>query len=288
MKTLFLALAALSISASAFAQNKGDASNTASGSGVGTTTGTLEGNPWDTQPSIVGGVKSYSDFGRQSEQTDPKSGRLVKSKNEFYLGAKSKSGWGAYAMGVEYGYAINENPVNGKHSGFTQGDPSFSILHPVYDDGKVKITGQFKQYFPVSDFSVSKNIWEQTYYSVLLWKMPRRFDFSNVLIPRYFSARNYAPGDTNFYTEDYTQVTYPVAKWMRVGLGQHYQVEVHAATPVGQTLEVFPMADFIIAPGVFAGPRVFFPVAVQNSVFDAPKSVNLNQAQPELYIQATL
>jgi hypothetical protein len=75
---------------------------------------------------------------------------------------------------------------------------------------------------------------------------------------------------------------------MRVGFGQHYQVETHLSAPTGQTLEVFPYADFELSRSVFAGPRLFFPVAVQNYVFDAPHAVAFDQVQAELYLQATL
>lgn len=230
--------------------------------------------------SVVAGLKSYNDTGRGSDGN----GRTLKSKNEYYLGAKAKNGWGAYAMAVEQATSYSKASKNV----FSPQDPSLSILHPIYTSDTLRMSGQFKQYFPVSDWSVTNKVYEQTYYMYLSANLSAGLDLFNVLIPRYFSQPKYAPGDTTFYTEDYTGISHNLAQWVRIGLGQHSQVEFHPITPTGTTVEVYPFADFMLSKSIYAGPRLYMPVFVQNTVFDAPKGVSTQNVQAELYVQATM
>jgi len=235
-------------------------------------------------PSVVGGLKSWNDSGRVRELQDPK-GRFLKSKNEYFLGGKSEKGWGVYGQGVEYvrqyGNTV-KNTVN-------PGDPSVTLMHPdLYNEGRLRVWGQFREYFPVSDFSVNRSQWQQAYYSRLLFKMRKNWDIYNEVIPRYFSQSYYQANDTTFYSEDLTTLSHKQNSWFRYGLGQHSQVEFHPGTPTGNCVEVFPYAEFALSPTIFLSPRIYVPVAAQNSVFDGPTNVSTGNVQGEVYLQATL
>jgi hypothetical protein len=236
-----------------------------------------------SEPHLMLGLKSYNDSGRPSDFDNP-SGLRVKSKNEYYAGVKSQTGFGIYGQAVEYVKQYGSADLNR----FNPGDPSVTLVHPVYEDSRLKITGALREYFPVSDHSQSVGQYQQAYYNNINYKLPNRFDLFNQITPRNFVQAKYADSDAKFYVEAWTIVTRPVKEWLRLGAGQHFQYEAHSATPTGNTLEVFPMADFIINRNIFVGPRLYLPVSVQNSVYDAPKKVSLSEAQAELYFQATL
>ena len=241
-----------------------------------------------SQPALEGGFRSWDDSGRIKELQDP-SGRQLKSKNEYFIGVKSKAGWGVIAQAVEYGLFYGD----GSRNYVSPGDPSFSIQHPVYESRRLQISGMFREYFPVSNYSVTNNIWQQAYYSYLLYKMPHEWDLANILIPRYYSAAQYneIPGkspDPTFFTEDYFFMTRQVAKWFRYGAGLHTQVECHSIAPVGKTVDFYPLADFMLSHNVYIGPRIYFPVAAQNSVIDGDTAVSTTNIQAEIYLQATL
>ena len=233
----------------------------------------------------MAGIKSYNDSARLFEYQDP-NGRQFRSKNEYFIGGKTGQGWATYAQFVENVLSFG----NAQKNKFSPSDPSFNIVHPVMDNGKLKITGQLREYFPSTDGSVKNQSWQQAYTSSLIYKMPHRYDLGNSLTFRYNSQPNYAAKDFQLYIEDTTAIVRPVAKWCRIGFGQHFQYETHVGVPTGKTLDVFPMADFMLSSTVFAGPRLYFPVAAQNTVGvnEAPSGVSLQNAQAEFYFQASL
>jgi hypothetical protein len=252
-----------------------------------------------SRPRLMAGIKSYDDSGRPQELSTPGQ-RQFRSKNEFFFGVRSKSGFGIYGQAVEYVHYYtpvtttsgpSKPTANAKAApidGARNGDPSLSLMNPFYSDDRLSVTGQFREYFPVSVRSVNQGIYQQAYYVNLLYKMHGGLDFYNQLVPRYFSQMTYKATDGVFYTEDWTTISRQFRPWIRAGFGQHYQVETHNNTPAGQTVEVFPYADLMLTKTVYIGPRIYFPVAVQNSVYDAPTAVSANNIQAEVYFQATL
>ena len=98
----------------------------------------------------------------------------------------------------------------------------------------------------------------------------------------------FGPAQTNSYNRFEDHLSYPNGHQIGGNCLIEHSSRCYLRTAAGQTLELYPMADVVVAPGVFFGPRIFFPVAVSNSVFDAPKKVDMNNVQPELYLQATL
>jgi len=237
------------------------------------------------KPFIIAGIKSYNDAGR-AEQVAAVGGRQFVSKDEFFLGVKSESGFGLYGQLRQD--LKNYSPGGSNVTGFYTGDASASLVHPIYSDDHLKITGLAREYFPTSTFSNSKNIYQQAYYLNILYKMKGGFDLFNQFTSRYFSASNYAPKDGVFYEEFTTTYSKLLNQSVRLGLGQQTQLETHNDFPVGKTLEIFPYADIMVSKTVFFGPRVYIPLAVQNYVYDAPTNVGISNVQAELYFQATL
>ncbi len=233
---------------------------------------------------IHGGIKSFNEFGRARELENP-SGRRLYSKNEYFATVQTKSGWGLFAQGVE---SQNSNGSRGRSTTAPE-DPSIGILHPIYENDKVKMWGLMKEYLQVGDYSVHQHLWEQSYYWYTVAKLKNKINFFNVLIPRYFSQPQYAPDDTTFFIEDYLTVSKPLNKWLRYGIGQHTQMEEHPVTLTGVTSDIYPFLNIQVAPKsfpmVFIEPRIHFPIYVNGSVYDAPRLVSLNEAQAEIYIQ---
>jgi hypothetical protein len=244
----------------------------------------------------MAGLKSYNDAGRPQELSTPGK-RQFRSKDEVFLGVRSKSGFGIFGQATEYlnyytpqasAPASATSQKNIPQDGPKVGDPSLSLMHPIYSDDRLNVSGMFREYFPASNRSVAQGIYQQAYYLNVLYKAHGGFDLFNQLIPRYFSAMTYKATDGVFFTEDYTTISRQFKSWLRAGFGQHYQIETHNDTPVGQALELYPYADLMLTKTVYVGPRLYFPVAVQNTVYDAPTAVSANNIQAELYFQATL
>ncbi len=265
-----------------FAQK--NASTSANPEGQSTTT--INASPdIFSNPSLMGGMKAYNDVGR-AQQTAPAGSRQFISKDEFFLGVRTQGGFGLFGQVVQD--FKNYSPGGKKLTGFYTDDPSISFLHPIYTSDRLIITGLAREYFPASAWAVGGNIYEQAYYLNIVYKMKGGYDLFNQLISRYFSATNYVPSDSVFYEEYTTTLSKLLGRSVRVGLGQQTQVETHNDTPVGKTLEIFPYADFLISKTIFAGPRVYIPVAAQNSVYDAPIGVSISNVMAEFYLQATL
>jgi hypothetical protein len=247
-----------------------------------TTTVTEKESFWQKN-KVIGGLKSFNVIGRGREM-DEVSGRRFKSKNEMFLGLKNQSGWGVQGMIVE---TAQVKGVSSKNT-FGPADPSVTLMHPIMETANFKMTGAFRQYFPVSDLSVSNNLWQQAYYLNTTWKLKNKIELFNQAIPRYFSQSKYKSTDTTFYTEDYTTLTKVIHPKVRLGMGQHSQVEVHQETATGFVADIYPLMDVMITPTVYFGPRVYFPILASGSVYDAARSVSLNEAQVEFYLNATL
>lgn len=233
---------------------------------------------------VIGGIKSTNDFGRPNDVLASKN-RNLKSKNELFLGVSTSSGWGGYGQIVQTGSRFGDSKLDK----LSPGDPSLTLVHPLFiSTPDLKLGGQFRQYVPASDRSVQFNIWQHAYYSRLTYVPGGRWEVYNEAVPRYFSQGGYKPEHTTFYFEDWTTLTHKTASWIRMGVGQHFQLESHHETPVGKLLEVYPFADFMITPTAFIGPRIFFPVAAQNTVADGPASVSMNNVMAEILLSATL
>jgi hypothetical protein len=169
------------------------------------------------------------------------------------------------------------------------GDPSVTLIHPVlYKDRDMTISGQFRRYFPVSDWASNRNQQQYAYYMFTTYAFGHGVNAFNQLTPRFFQQSYYKPSDTHFMTEDYTTLTKQVASWFKYGLGQHTQIEWHDQTSMGQTVEVYPLADLVFSKNISVEPRYYLPVYSMNRVYDAPKSVSLGDSRAEIYMQITI
>jgi hypothetical protein len=265
---------------------------------VNSTTGSVTEQPsWYSNPKVLAGLKSYNTSGRIGD-LEKDNAMQLKSKNEVFLGAKAQSGWGAFGQIVNVTkHYRSETPATKKSSFVPQDknypdDASATITHPVMDNGTLKITGQLRQYFPVSDFSVTNHMWQTAYYNYIGLKLKGGFDLFNQITPRFFRRDLYKNDNgseySNWQFETYTTVSKKLADWVRVGAGQHSYVETHPNAVAGSYMELYPYADFMLTSGVFAGPRVYFPVAKQNTVYDTPGQASLQNVNAEFFFQAAL
>jgi hypothetical protein len=256
-------------------------SSTAPSVGTSTAPAGKYSNSWTAEPTA--GVKSYNDTARIGSMDDPQ-GRFFKSKQEMYVGAKLQ-GWSATAMAVQTGHGYNDSTKNR----WTAGDPSLTIAHPdIYNGGGVHVFGQYRQYFPVSDFSHDHGTYHMAYYSFATAKIGSENDLFNQLTPRYFLQSRYDDKNSLFYLEDRTTISRKLSSWSRVGIGQWSQYETHAKDPAGFCTEIYPYADFIVNSHIYFGPRVSFPILARNSVYEGPSMVALSNAMAEFYFQAVL
>lgn len=231
------------------------------------------------------GLKSYNNSGRVRD-LESSTGLRAKSKNEFYIGTQHKSGWGAYLNGVANVASYGEVAKNGS----SQGDASIVIMHPsFYDNGSVKHSGYFKIYHPTSEFSRTHAINQYSYNFISSAKdVGAGVSLTNVFVPRYFNDGSRKATNTQYYFEDRTILTKNVNNWMRAGVAQWTQYELHFASSPGFTVEVYPFADFVVAKNTFVSPRVYFPLYARGAVYDGPKVASTQEVKMEVYLQTSL
>ena len=234
---------------------------------------------------LSAGYKSQNTGGRTGELADEK-GRRYKMKNEFYAGLTHSSGWGVTAMGVQSG----ESFADETRSHFAAGDPSVTLAHPaLYQNEDLKVTGQFRKYFAESARSLDRNQNQYAYYLFATYALGKGVNLFNQLTPRYFAQSYYKDTDTTHYVEDFTTIAKTQNSWFKYGLGQHSQFEWHNKTTNGTVTEIYPFVDVVLSRNIFVEPRFYLPVyRTGGAVYDAPKSVSLDQTQAELFVQVSI
>jgi hypothetical protein len=233
---------------------------------------------------IKAGLKSTNTSGRRFEY-DSTSGRRYRLKNEYYLGGELKSGWGLSVMAVTSGKSVGD----GKKDAFGAGDPSVTLSHPaIYDHDGTRVWGQFRRYFAGSDYAKDRGQKQYAYYLYSFSRLSGGWTVFNQLTPRYFDQPAYGVGETNYFVEDYTNLAKKMSSWLRLGVGQHSQVEWHKDSATGTCVEIYPYADLVLSSNVFIEPRLVLPVSKQNSVYDSPNAVALDNAQAEIYVQISI
>jgi hypothetical protein len=230
------------------------------------------------------GVKSQNTAGRTNELAKG-AGRRYKMKDEYYGGLTHTSGWGLSAMAVQAGESFGDPDKD--H--YASGDPSVTMAHPkLYDDGSLKITGQFRRYFANGLRSVDRHQAQYAYYMFTTYNMAHNVSVFNQLTPRYYHQAYYKKDDAKTYVEDYTTVTKKVNSWFKYGLGQHAQWEKHEDTATGAVVELYPLVDFVINNNIYFEPRVYLPVYKAQEVYDSPKAASLENSQFEIYGQISI
>lgn len=206
-------------------------------------------------------------------------------KQEFTLGYKFLSGWGASLQAVQTRKEYRDATPNK----WSVGDPSISLLHPdLYRGDRLTISGYFKAYAPWTDRSKKQDVRQYAYYATQNYKFDSGFEVSNQLIPRFLAANKFRLDDPRFYIEDRLALTRTLGTWGRWGVGQWAQLEMHSGTETGYCVELIPQFDFLFGKNTSFGPRFYMPIFVQNSVYDGPKDATLDEAKAELYFQTSL
>jgi hypothetical protein len=244
----------------------------------------------ETQESPRGtlllGFASYDDSTQQYIFNDPTK-KNYEGTQEAFLGYKLSSGWSLY--GVMKAYAESYNGQSTQTFHWVSGDSSITVGHPLlYKSYNFEVGGQFRTYIGMSPYTVQNAISPFAYYSTMTYKPGGRVEIVNTFIPRYYYEANYTPGDTNTYFEDRTTWTKTENNWFAYGLGQWAQLENHSKTTSGYCVEVYPYANFKLSPGVTVGPRVYFPLSANGSVYEGPTSAALDNIRAEVFVGATL
>lgn len=237
----------------------------------------------------LAGFKSYNTSGRVGYMNDDakglNKGQVYSGKQEFFVGYKFANDWGGFLQGAQSRQHYNDRNMNR----WSVSDPSVTLMHPdFYNDGYVKLRGQFRAYVPYTDRSKAQNIQQVAYYFTQIFSLPNGQEVFNQVIPRYFGADSYKDTDTTFYVENRTIYTKKLNSWCKLGLGNWLQMERHAGTPTGFSSEVIPQVDFIVSSNMSFGPRVSLPIYSENAVYDGPRNATLAEARGELFFQASL
>ena len=250
------------------------------------TTVSTEKPPTANRPSpLLLGFKSWDDSGRIATQ-NVSGARNFKSKNEFFLGYKDQSGWGAYAQISQTYNSLNNNSALTK---WYRGDSSITLLHPdCYSDSTTKVFGQFRYYIPTTERSVQKSIQQFAYYFRVSYQMTAAEDIFNEATPRYFNSKNYDLGDTTYSFEDTATYNYKLNKDWKVGAKSYMVYEVHSAEAPGFSWEIGPAAVYTINSNLSISPSISMPAAVKNRVYDGPRAVSTDQAYLDVFLQAKL
>jgi hypothetical protein len=231
------------------------------------------------------GFKVLTTSARTYEFQDSK-GRRAYGKTEYFVGINHSSGWGAQAMAVTKGKTYSA--AGDDKSAYGAGDPSVSLLHPIYKNSDLKVKGTFRKYFNVTDSAKKADHNHVAYYLNADWTLPRTWKVSNSLVPRTFLKGTYAAGDTIVYADDTTTITTALLPWMRLGAGQVFAFERHLVTENGTSLQIFPVATLTPSENVLIEARWYLPVHKVNVVDDTPERVALNNSQAQLFMQISM
>lgn len=233
---------------------------------------------------FTGSLKSTNTAGR-FEELDTQGGRRYRMKHEYALGSVHSSGWGIMATAVTSGATFGD-PTK---SNLGAGDPSLIISHPeFYSDDLVRVSGQLRRYFAVSDRSQNRGTEQYAYSLTSNFRMGRGWSAFSQLIPRYFFQNFYQPKDTRAVLDNYAGLSHQLFSWLRLGVGSHVGMEWHAETALGTVAEIFPFSTFTLSRNVQIEPRLYLPVQRMHEVNESARSVSLNNAQAELYASITL
>ena len=257
-----------------------------------TTTVAPEAKKSSVLDNVILGYKSYNDTGRfgfkdQDVSKDSYTGRTYKGKHEAKLGYKHSSGWGFYGQLTQYRTDYSSNPSN--NNKWSVSDPSLTLTHPdLYNDGVLKVFGQVRYYMQHTDRSKQLGVQQWAYYFDVVYKLTSDQEIFNEFNPRMFAQRTYGASDTRVKLEDITTYTRKIAPWGRWGVGQWTQYEQHADAPNGLTVDAYPFFDYMFTSKIFAGPRLYLPVMVQNSVYDGSRQASWENAYFQLFWSASL
>ena len=234
--------------------------------------------------TLVGGIKSLQTFARGEEYSD-EAGRRFHLKTEFYAGAVHSSGWGLSAMAVTSGSSY----ANDAKTNYGAGDPSLTLAHPaLYEDSRFKVTGQLREYFPVTDRSVNRQQHQTAYYLVTTYQLGSGYALFNSAIPRHFQQLSYKDADTIFELEDFTTISKNLNRQLRVGMGAHTLYDVHGAIDDGASCEIYPYVSLIFSKNFFIEPRFYVPIYKKGETYDSPRSVAINNYQAEVFAMVSL
>jgi hypothetical protein len=239
--------------------------------------------------TLLLGFKSYNTSARvgymRDTETSPTKGRIYNGKQEAFLGYRFENQWGGFVQATQYKQQYNNSQLDR----WSVSDPSLTLIHPdLYDNGFLHVTGQLRGYLPYTDRSKTLDIRQYAYYSNQIFSLGNGQEVFNQVVPRYFAANSYAPGDTTWYLEDRVIFTKKINSWCKLGLGNWLQIEQHSATATGYSDEVIPQVDFLISRNFSFGPRISLPIFALNAVYDGPKNATFEEARGELFFQATL
>lgn len=238
---------------------------------------------------LILGYKSYNNSGRfgalKDDSKAPSKGVIYSGKHEGRIGYRHANQWGGYFQITQYRYQYNDSNLDR----WSVSDPSVTLIHPDwYDDGTLKLSGAVRSYIPYSQRSKAQDIRRYYYSFGTNYTMSSGQNIFNQAILRFFSAREFRDSDTNFYFEDLTIYTRKINSWSRWGIGQWTQIESHAKTPTGYTVDLIPQVDFNVGPNILIGPRLSLPVYSQGFVYDGPKNSTWEEARAEIFVNATL
>lgn len=234
--------------------------------------------------AITGGLKALTTTGRAFEPADT-SGRRAYGKTEYFAGINHASGFGFQAMAVTRGTSYYGDA---DRSAYGAGNPSVSILHPIYKGSDVKMSGMFRKYFNVTDGAKKRDFNHIAYYHNTAWTLPRGWAVSNLLNPRTFLQGEYKSAQTMIHVDDTTTLTKTVNPWMKLGAGSMFDFERHYVTANGTSWQLFPTAIFTPSENIYVQAAVYFPVHKVNAVDDAPETVALDNTQAQLFMQISM
>lgn len=233
---------------------------------------------------VKAGWQSLHNSGRVYEYGD-KTKRVYKLKSEYFGGLVHDSGWGMTALAVTGGTGY----VDPSKDQYGAGDPSLTLIHPsYYESSSLKVGGQLRRYFAVTDRSKNRNQQQYAYYLLTRYKMASDWAIFNQYTPRYFVQSYYKKDDTNYLMEDIFAISKKMNSWLKLGAGAHSQIEWHDKTSPGTSVEVYPLANFFLSDTLFVETRVRLPVHKVNAVYDAPEGVALDNAQAEVFMQIAI
>jgi hypothetical protein len=165
-----------------------------------------------------------------------------------------------------------------------------TLVHPVFRNETVSISGTLRTTIPVSPLSVALDSRSYSYNSLSNIQLKEGLSLSNVLGFTYFQRDLYpAPFNSKYSLSLTTSLNHHYNSWCRLGVGQRSAEDFHQGAPPGQAVEAFVLADFMWNTEVFMGPRIHFPLASFGSTYsEVPTTPKVENISAEFFLQAAL
>jgi hypothetical protein len=225
------------------------------------------------------------DLVNQAYKLQDKQENYLSLQQEARLGWKFDSGWQLFAVASE---TLNTYGSNAQQSSsWADQDASLDLVHPIVKNDNLTMSGELRRYFRGLTSTIQTQTDQYQYYYRTVYHPSAELEIYNNLSPHYFVRPTNLPTSVTTYFEERSTATWRMNKFWGLGVGQYTQLENHASSETGLSVEVYPAIELDVASNVIIWPTIYLPVVAQAAVAGGATSAALDNARAEIYVIIT-